>query len=85
MSLCAGLVVAVQDHEHFRLKLVYSRKKKIQNSLRETEVKLQLFRVCPHTSLVFSVCVCMYVCVSVCGSMHLHICVSLVFVIPPEA
>ncbi|PVD33644.1 hypothetical protein C0Q70_04902 [Pomacea canaliculata] len=44
MSLCAGLVVAVQDHEHFRLKLVYSRKKKIQNSLRETEVKLQLFR-----------------------------------------
>ena len=35
----------VQDHEHFRLKVVYSRKKKIQNSLRETEVKLQLFRV----------------------------------------
>ncbi|XP_076449988.1 uncharacterized protein LOC143286331 [Babylonia areolata] len=40
-----SLVVAVQDHEHFRLKMVYSRKKKIQNSLRETEVKLQLFRV----------------------------------------
>lgn len=40
-----GLVVAVKDHEHFRLKLVYSRKKKIQNSLRETEVKLQILRV----------------------------------------
>nr|KAG5685551.1 hypothetical protein BaRGS_001974 [Batillaria attramentaria] len=39
-----SLVVAVQDHEHFRLKLLYSRKKKIQNSLRETEVKLQLFK-----------------------------------------
>ncbi|KAL8579151.1 hypothetical protein ACOMHN_010735 [Nucella lapillus] len=39
-----SLVVAVQDHEHFRLKMVYSRKKKIQNSLREAEVKLQLFR-----------------------------------------
>ncbi|XP_070198976.1 uncharacterized protein [Littorina saxatilis] len=39
-----SLVVAVQTHEHFRLKLLYSRKKKTQNSLREAEVKLQLFR-----------------------------------------
>ncbi|XP_046561370.1 uncharacterized protein LOC124270375 [Haliotis rubra] len=39
-----SLVVAVKDHEHFRLKLVYSRKKKIQNSLRDTEIKLQIFR-----------------------------------------
>ncbi|GFS15675.1 voltage-gated hydrogen channel 1 [Elysia marginata] len=39
-----SLVVAVQDHEHFRLKLIYGRKKKIVNSLRETEIKLQLFR-----------------------------------------
>ncbi|XP_041367457.1 uncharacterized protein LOC121382048 [Gigantopelta aegis] len=39
-----SLVVSVKDHEHFRLKLVYSRKKKIQHSLRETEVKLQIYR-----------------------------------------
>ncbi|KAL8614170.1 hypothetical protein ACOMHN_026387 [Nucella lapillus] len=39
-----SLVVAVQDHEHFRLKMMYSRKKKIQNSLREAELKLQLFK-----------------------------------------
>uniref|UniRef100_A0A2C9M7V7 Voltage-gated hydrogen channel 1 n=1 Tax=Biomphalaria glabrata TaxID=6526 RepID=A0A2C9M7V7_BIOGL len=39
-----SLVVAVQDHEHFRLKLIYDRKKKIVNSLRESEIKLQLFR-----------------------------------------
>ncbi|XP_059178890.1 uncharacterized protein LOC131958022 [Physella acuta] len=39
-----SLVVAVQDHEHFRLKLIYGRKKKIVNSLRESEIKLQLFR-----------------------------------------
>ncbi|GFO26938.1 voltage-gated hydrogen channel 1 [Plakobranchus ocellatus] len=61
------LVVAVQDHEHFRLKLIYGRKKKIVNSLRETEIKLQLFRVAlgepcvahpkpTHYRLPFSTC-----------------------------
>lgn len=39
-----SLVVAVKDHEHFRLKLLYGRKKKIQNTLRETEVRLQIFK-----------------------------------------
>ncbi|XP_033753208.1 uncharacterized protein LOC117336706 [Pecten maximus] len=39
-----SLVVAVKDHEHFRLKLVYSRKKKIQNNLREAEVRMQIFK-----------------------------------------
>ncbi|KAJ8299097.1 hypothetical protein KUTeg_023157 [Tegillarca granosa] len=39
-----SLVVAVKDHEHFRLKLVYSRKKKVQNTLRDTEVRLQIFK-----------------------------------------
>lgn len=39
-----SLVVAVKDHEHFRLKLLYGRKKKIQNNLRETEVRLQIFK-----------------------------------------
>ncbi|XP_048731171.1 uncharacterized protein LOC125648241 isoform X2 [Ostrea edulis] len=39
-----SLVVAVKDHEHFRLKLVYKRKKKIQTTLRETEVKAQIFQ-----------------------------------------
>jgi len=37
--------VAVKDHEHFRLKLVYSRKKKIQNNLREAEVRMQIYKV----------------------------------------
>ena len=50
LSICfilsKGLVVAVKDHEHFRLKLLYGRKKKIQNTLRETEVRLQIFKVC---------------------------------------
>ena len=41
-----GLVVAVKDHEHFRLKLVYSRKKKIQNNLRDAEVRVQIYKVC---------------------------------------
>ncbi|KAK6191871.1 hypothetical protein SNE40_003451 [Patella caerulea] len=44
MRVVNSLVVAVKDHEHFRLKLVYSRKKKIQNSLKESEIKLQVFR-----------------------------------------
>ncbi|VDI69589.1 Hypothetical predicted protein [Mytilus galloprovincialis] len=39
-----SLVVAVKDHEHFRLKLLYGRKKKIQNTLRDTEVKVQIFK-----------------------------------------
>ncbi|XP_078331095.1 uncharacterized protein LOC111109086 isoform X2 [Crassostrea virginica] len=39
-----SLVVAVKDHEHFRLKLVYKRKKKIQTNLREMEVKAQIFQ-----------------------------------------
>ncbi|XP_021353072.1 uncharacterized protein LOC110450124 isoform X2 [Mizuhopecten yessoensis] len=39
-----SLVVAVKDHEHFRLKLVYSRKKKIQHNLREAEVRMQIFK-----------------------------------------
>lgn len=39
-----SLVVAVKDHEHFRLKLVYKRKKKIQSNLREMEVKAQIFQ-----------------------------------------
>ncbi|KAK3103025.1 hypothetical protein FSP39_015846, partial [Pinctada imbricata] len=39
-----SLVVAVKDHEHFRLKLVYKRKKKIQSNLRETEVRAQIFQ-----------------------------------------
>ena len=43
--ISTGLVVAVKDHEHFRLKLVYKRKKKIQTNLREMEVKAQIFQV----------------------------------------
>lgn len=45
MFTIVGLVVAVKDHEHFRLKLLYGRKKKIQNTLRDTEVKVQIFKV----------------------------------------
>ncbi|ESO95437.1 hypothetical protein LOTGIDRAFT_160585 [Lottia gigantea] len=45
MRVVNSLVVAVKDHEHFRLKLVYSRKKKIQNSLKESEIKLQVFKL----------------------------------------
>lgn len=41
-------MVAVKDHEHFRLKLVYKRKKKIQSNLREMEVKAQIFQVMIH-------------------------------------
>lgn len=40
--------MAVKDHEHFRLKLVYKRKKKIQSNLREMEVKAQIFQVMIH-------------------------------------
>ncbi|CAI9725237.1 Hypothetical predicted protein [Octopus vulgaris] len=39
-----SLVVAVKDHEHFRLKLVYSRKKKILAVLKQKELKLDLFQ-----------------------------------------
>ncbi|GAB1599919.1 uncharacterized protein LOC115214246 isoform X4 [Argonauta hians] len=39
-----SLVVAVKDHEHFRLKLVYSRKKKILAVLKQKELKLELFQ-----------------------------------------
>lgn len=39
-----SLVVAVKDHEHFRLKLVYSRKKKIISVLKQKELKLSLFQ-----------------------------------------
>ncbi|KAH3888162.1 uncharacterized protein LOC127845958 [Dreissena polymorpha] len=38
-----SLIVSVKDHEHFRLKLVYKRKKKIQGNLRDTEVMLQKY------------------------------------------
>ncbi|KAL4225267.1 Voltage-gated hydrogen channel 1 [Mactra antiquata] len=38
-----SLIVAVKDHEHFRLKLVYKRKKKIQGNLRDAEVMLQKY------------------------------------------
>jgi len=37
--------VSVKDHEHFRLKLVYKRKKKIQTNLRDTENMLQRYMV----------------------------------------
>lgn len=38
-----SLIVSVKDHEHFRLKLVYKRKKKIQGNLRDTEALLQKY------------------------------------------
>lgn len=38
-----SLVVSVKDHEHFRLKLVYKRKKKIQGNLKDTEAMLQKY------------------------------------------
>ncbi|WAR02863.1 HVCN1-like protein [Mya arenaria] len=38
-----SLIVSVKDHEHFRLKLVYKRKKKIQGNLRDTESLLQKY------------------------------------------
>lgn len=38
-----SLIVSVKDHEHFRLKLVYKRKKKIQGTLRDTEALLQKY------------------------------------------
>ena len=37
--------MSVKDHEHFRLKLVYKRKKKIQGTLRDTETQMQKYRV----------------------------------------
>ncbi|KAK7098125.1 hypothetical protein V1264_002485 [Littorina saxatilis] len=81
-----SLVVAVQTHEHFRLKLLYSRKKKTQNSLREAEVKLQLFRAqcCALKHLCLPVVTCIYLCagpmlrpeipVSTCSYLYLPVC-----------
>ena len=41
LSSLPGLVVAIMDHEHFRLKLLYKQKKKISQDLKnaKSEVK----------------------------------------------
>jgi hypothetical protein len=35
----SGLVVAVMDHEHFRLKLLYKQKKEVTNDLKKSKAE----------------------------------------------
>ena len=40
-----GLVVAVMDHEHFRLKLLYKQKKDISSELKKTKTEAKYLQV----------------------------------------
>ena len=45
MFLLLGLIVAIIDHEHFRLKLLYKEKKTIAAELKELKEKEEKFEV----------------------------------------
>jgi hypothetical protein len=41
----SGLVVAVMDHEHFRLKLLYKQKKEVTNDLKKSKAEAKALQV----------------------------------------
>lgn len=41
-----GLVVAVKDHEHFRLKMLFTQKKKIEHENKQMRGERDSYKVC---------------------------------------
>ena len=73
-----GLVVAIMDHEHFRLKLLYKQKKKVGVELKEAKdemkgLKVQfVIQIYVHSLALYVLSVCMYKSGSI-YSAYLHV------------
>lgn len=68
LMLISGLVVAVRDHEHFRLKLLYTQKKKVEQENKQLRQDREKYTVsshdrCPASHPEFHILQCSSVCV----------------------